>query len=151
MNLEKFLVEAKKNTYASDGEGGEKRLGDGSKELTFEKSGYTYRDRYFGFNPFLGEEVVFDNNGKAIWGMNYYGLILSENVEGKELYSFLQEALKLVAEDRPFRGPEIFKIDDWRYIDKSAGDLESFQGVEEIYYQQEKVYELTYHGGKVVK
>lgn len=43
--LSKFLVEAKINTYASSGEGGEKILPDGSKELEFEKKEFKYRDR----------------------------------------------------------------------------------------------------------
>lgn len=55
MELQDFLVKAKINTYASSGEGGEKKLEDGGRELIFENGEYKYRDRYFGFNPFIGE------------------------------------------------------------------------------------------------
>ena len=75
--LSKFLVKAKINTYASSGEGGEKILFDESKEFEFEEKEFKYRDRYFGFDPFIGQEIVWQN-GKIIWGMNYYGKVVSE-------------------------------------------------------------------------
>jgi len=59
--LNKFLVKAKINTYTSSGEGGEKVLPDGSKEFKFIEKELKYRDRYFGFNPFVGQEIVFQN------------------------------------------------------------------------------------------
>jgi len=55
----KFIIKAKQNTYAKSGEGGEEVLADGSKELVFKEKNFKYRDRYFGFNPFIGQEVVF--------------------------------------------------------------------------------------------
>jgi len=83
--LSKFLVKAKINTYASSGEGGEKILPDGSKEFEFEEKEFKYQDRYFGFNPFIGEEIVWQN-GKVVWGMNYYGEIVSEIIPAKSIY-----------------------------------------------------------------
>ena len=62
--LSDFLVKAKINTYAS------------GKEFDFEEKEFRYRDRYFGFNPFIGEEVVWQKK-EIIWGMNYYGRIVS--------------------------------------------------------------------------
>jgi hypothetical protein len=47
-----FLVNAKKNTYASEGEFSEKKLNDGTRQLTYEIKNFKYRDNYFGFNPF---------------------------------------------------------------------------------------------------
>jgi len=63
--LSKFLVKAKVNTYASDTK--TTILGDGSKELVFREGRLFYRDRYFGENPFIGEEMVFHED-KYIWG-----------------------------------------------------------------------------------
>ena len=88
MELSKFLVKAKIATYASEGEGGEKDLEDGSKELTYEEEEFRYRDRYFGFNPFSGEEVVWKNN-EFIWVMNYYGKVVSDKIPAKQIYEFL--------------------------------------------------------------
>jgi len=149
MKLAQFLVKAKINTYASSGEGGEKILPDGAKELEFEEGEFKYRDRYFGSTSFIGEEIVWQN-GKIIWGMNYYGQTLSKIVSAKEIYQFLQEALRKVGEDKPFRGPDSFKRDDFEYINKAKGTVEEFKGEEAILYKGETVYKLNYHGGAVV-
>lgn len=85
MKLSKFLVKAKIATYASAGEANEKVLEDGCKELLFEEDKFKYRDRYYGFNPFFGEEIVWQN-GKIIWSMNYFGRIFSDAVPAKEVY-----------------------------------------------------------------
>lgn len=84
----KFLTKAKINTYASSGEGGEKILSDGSKEFEFKEKEFRYRDRYFGFNPFIGEEIIWENK-KVVWGMNYYGEIISKIILVKRIYQFL--------------------------------------------------------------
>jgi len=91
--LSKFLVKAKINTYASSGESGEKILPNGSKEFEFEEKEFKYRDRYFGYNPFIGEEIIWQSK-KIVWGMNYYGEIVSKIIPTKEIYQSLQEALK---------------------------------------------------------
>jgi len=147
--LSKFLMKAKINTYASSGERGEKILGSGSKEFKFKEKEFEYRDRYFGFNPFIGEEVVFQNK-EIVWGMNYYGRVISTVIPAKQTYQFLQEALKRVAEDKPFRGPDNFKKEDFEYINKTKGTVEKFEGEETIFYKKQPVYKLNYHGGLVV-
>lgn len=125
--LSKFLVKAKINSYASSGEGGEKVLPDGGKEFEFEEKEFKYRDRYFGFNPFIGEEIVWENE-KIIWGMNYYGEVISEIIPAKNIYQILQEALRRIPEDKPSRGPDNFKKDDFEYINKVKGKFKKFEG-----------------------
>ena len=148
--LNKFLVKAKINTYASSGEGGEKILPDRGKEFEFKEREFEYRDRYYGFNPFIGQEIVWQN-GKIIWGMNYYGEIISEIIPAKDIYQFLQEALKRVSENKPFRGPDNFKKDDFEYINKTEGTVEKFQGEEIISYKEQPVHKLSYNGGLVIE
>ncbi len=148
MELSKFLVKAKIATYASVGETNERVLEDGAKELTFEDGNLKYRDRYYGFNPFIGEEVVFEN-GKIVWSMNYYGKIVSNIVSAKQIYEFLKIAMQQVKEDRPFRGPNNFKSGDFEYIDKSTGDVNGFSGNEKILFKGQEIYKLIYHGGIV--
>ena len=145
--LSKFLVKAKINTYASGGEKQEKKLSDGSKELKFEEE-FKYRDRYFGYNPFIGEEIVWQNK-KVIWGMNYYGEIVLEIISAKQIYQFLQEALKKVTEDKPFRGPDNFGENDFEYVNEIKGTVEKFEGCETIFYKEKLVYKLGYCGGTV--
>jgi hypothetical protein len=148
LRLEAFLVRAKIAAYAGGGEGGEVVLADGGREMAYAEGGYRYRDRYYGWNPFGGEEVVFQA-GKAVWTMNYYGLVFSEVVPAGEVYAFLQKAMGRVAEDRPFRGPDSFLEGDFEYRDESRGTAERFTGVERIFHRGREVYRLDYHGGRI--
>lgn len=79
--------------------------------------------------------------------MNYYGGLSSGTVNAKLVYEFLKKAMRLVKEDRPFRGPEVFQEGDWLYIDKSSGTVEKFEGVETIFFKKKKAHEIKYHGG----
>jgi len=143
--LLKFLVKAKVNTYASDTKA--TILGDGSKELVFREGRLFYRDRYFGENPFIGEEMVFHED-KYIWSMNYYGhAISSKDFSLRDLYAFLREALKRVNEKNPFRGPEKYDGHIFRYVNNVEGNVSQFNGTEKIFYKEIEVYRLVYQGG----
>jgi hypothetical protein len=146
MELSKFLVKAKIATYASEAK--ETVLEDEAKEIIFESPEFKYRDRYYGFNPFFGEEIVWHNN-KIIWSMNYFGKIISNVVSEKEVYTFLKNAMKQVKIDRPFRGPNNFKSGDFEYFDESTGDINNFIGIERISYKKKEIYTLNYHGGSI--
>lgn len=148
--MKDFLVKAKKNTYASFKVRMQKRLEDGSKEFLFKEGNFIYRDRYFGSKKFVGEEIVFKNE-KAVWSMNYFGGMLSEDISSKNTYNFLKKTLMQVSIERPFRGPKFFEEGDFIYKDKSVGGVDNFSGTEEIFYKGNKIYELKYHGGFVVK
>lgn len=150
MELNEFLVRAKINTYASSSEGREQNLEDSGKELVYEENGWKYRDRYFGFNTFIGEEIIW-KNGKMMWGMNYYGQILSKAVGVEEIYEFLKKALLRVDESMPFRGPKALDVGNFSYRNSNSGSVEEFHGVEMILYQGKRVYELQYHGGIIKK
>jgi hypothetical protein len=141
-----FLVDAKVATYASVGEKEERILDDGGKELSFFEETFRYRDRYYGFNPFSGEEVVWQK-GKIIWSMNYYGKIEPSELSDKEVYAFLQDALRRVESERPFRGPERFESGDLIYVNDVIGDVSEFVGTERILFKGEEIYRLRYHGG----
>lgn len=144
-----FIIKAKQNTYAKSGEVEEKVLADGSKELVFKEKQFVYRDRYFGFNPFAGQEVVFQNK-QAIWAMNYYGWMISKKVSAKQIYHFLKQALSKVMADKPFRGPDNLQWDDFRYVNKAYGTVKKFSGKEQIFYKNKITYKLCYHGGVIV-
>jgi len=144
MNLKEFLVLAKENGYAS-GRMTDK-INNGARELIFEKLNYKYIDKCVGHNPFIGEEIVFEDE-KLIWGMNYYGFVESLEVSPKEVYTFLKEVLLLVKEDEPFRGPRYFKRNDFEYFCEPKGTLERFVGFERIDYKEKTIYRGEFHGG----
>jgi hypothetical protein len=146
MKLSQFLVKAKIHTYASGME--ERELKNGSKELSYGEDEFAYRDRYFGFNPFAGQEVVWYKE-KVVWVMNYRGRVLSERIPPKKVYQFLRKALRQVKENKPFRGPDHFAENDWTYVNQVEGSVKNFKGIEKIFFRGKPVYELGYHGGVI--
>ncbi len=76
--LESFIMAAKAATYAGDGQ---KLLAyrQGSHDLQHHDGAWTYHDCYFGGADFMGEEVVYFR-GEPVWGMNYYGRLLREDL-----------------------------------------------------------------------
>jgi len=146
--LSKFIVKAKIATYASGNARKEIILKDRCKELNFEDGGFKYRDRYFGSDSFSGEEVVW-RDGKPIWSMNYFGRIKSGLILDKDIVEFLRKCMRMVKENRPFRGPEMYKEGDFQYVDESLGSIECFVGIEKIFCKAKEVYRLDYHGGLI--
>lgn len=66
----------------------------------------------------------------------------------KETYAS-KAALLLVPEDKPFRGPAFYQENDYIYRCKLTGDMDWFQGHEEISYKNQPVYECYFHGGAI--
>ncbi|MNN99983.1 hypothetical protein D3C81_2197670 [compost metagenome] len=77
--------------------------------------------------------------------MNYAGRILGEGFSG----DFLKEALSLVPEEYPYRGPLVYGNGEFKYHCIVTGDFTWFSGCEEIFYNDRKVYECLFHGGAV--
>ena len=134
--LARFLVKAKKGTYAGDG----KEITPerpGFKELEYIEGDWNYRDSYIGFFMAPGQEVV-RFQGKPIWVMSYSGGMTSDFKDdinfAKETFNFLKRALLQVSEEMPFRGPKIFSDEkDWHYQNYFGGDVTNFHGHEKIY------------------
>ena len=143
-NVIAFLLEAKKNTYAACNNTVDScRMN--SRDFRYENnSRYSYLDSYFGGERFVGEEVVWSRE-LPVWSMNYVGRVLSENFSG----DFLKEVLLKVPADLPFRGPEIYSKGDYHYHCKVEGEFVWFQGHEDIFYMDEKIYECYFHGGVI--
>ncbi len=145
-----FLLEAKLHTYAAQGdEASVSPLLPGSKQLEYRRGDFFYRDIYFGFRYFIGQEVVYHAD-TPLWSMGYGGEVIDPQASGEEsgrIYGFLQQALRHITPDRPFRGPSVFQAADFTYTDRSEGALASFWGTEEISRAGVVVYRLHYHGG----
>lgn len=145
-DLVRFLVRAKKNTYAA-GIAPTGSSGPGSHDLFYDEEPYLYIDTYLGGFHFIGEEAVWES-GTAAWGMNYYGRMVRKDIpEG--FSPFLKAALLQVPEARPFRGPEKFSDDGFVYRCSSEGSLTQFNGEEEILLNGDLVYKLMFHGGEI--
>ena len=139
-----FLIQAKKNTYAGDGSlSAPSRLT--SKDLAFQDGEYLYVDTYLGSIDFIGEEAVWRRQIPC-WAMNYYGTMLTNEIP--EGFSHcLKGALQNIPVEAPFRGPARFKDGPFEYTCRWNGDLDRFEGTEQICMNGKAIYQLTFHGG----
>ncbi|GKX68544.1 DUF5680 domain-containing protein [Inconstantimicrobium mannanitabidum] len=138
-----FLCRAKKATYA--GKGAEtKPSRPNSHDLEYSEGELRYYDTYLGGEKFAGEEAVWKGD-IPFWTMNYIGRILGEGFSG----DFLKEALREVSRDFPYRGPVMYENGQYKYHCIVHGDFNWFQGYEEIYLGNNKIYECFFHGGSI--
>ena len=139
--LIEFRLEANVNTYAAYMNETESTRLD-SHDFTYRNGQYTYHDTYVGGEQFAGEEAIW-YDGKSQYAMNYAGRVLSQRFSG----DFLKEALRMADTNMPYRGPEYYQSGQYTYRCSVVGDFTWFQGYEEIYCENEKVYECYFHGG----
>lgn len=144
----KFLVKAKKTTYAAGDLANKIINADHSTTLTFEEGDWKYHDNYFGGEPYGGREVVFFKD-KPVYIMTYYGQVNEKISDVNKFYGILMNALKLIPESRPYRGPEKYKENDLEYQNSFTGEVDSFFGEEKILENGKEVYSARYAGGLV--
>lgn len=171
--LKKFLVKAKRATYAA-GVPGTAGPRAGAQDMSFEEGDFRYLDSYYGGLQFLGQEAVW-HNGLPVWGMNYWGetidaaLAAVSALSGQadlqsgddsgipefEMSGFLKEALMAVGEEAPFRGPwelrRRFGPCEAAYRCHWTGDISGFTGEETIAVDGRAIFRLFFHGGVVRK
>ena len=139
--LIEFRLEANVNTYAAYMNETESTRLD-SHDFTYRNGQYTYHDTYVGGEQFAGEEAIW-YDGKSQYAMNYAGRVLSQRFSG----DFLKEALRMADTNMPYRGPDYYQSGQYTYRCNVVGDFTWFQGYEEIYCENEKVYECYFYGG----
>ena len=139
-----FRLEANVNTYAAFMNEVESTRLD-SHDFHYQNGDYVYHDTYVGGEQFAGEEAVW-KSGKALYAMNYLGRVLSKDFSG----NFLKDALRHADLKMPYRGPECYEDGEYTYKCSVNGDFSWFQGYEEIFFHDKKVYECYFHGGLMV-
>ena len=136
-----FRLEANVNTYAAFmNETDASRPS--SHDFRYQNGNYMYHDTYVGGEKFAGEEAIWKNS-VPVYAMNYMGRVIADGFSG----NFLKEALRAADEKRPYRGPEHYQSGEYTYRCNVTGDFTWFQGYEEIYQGDVKVYECVFHGG----
>ena len=152
--LQEFIVEAGKNGYAGNGE--QTRMQDGSKSYAFHKGDFHYTDNYAGSYQAPGSEIVRwqREDGQRIWQMSYSGGMLPEFWNNEELstktFIFLKEALLQSNSKYPFRGPEKFDKENFRYWMSMEGDIKRFSGKEFIQLYDHVIFSQDFIGGLVI-
>ncbi|OGO78381.1 MAG: hypothetical protein A2Y23_13525 [Clostridiales bacterium GWB2_37_7] len=138
-----FLLRAKRATYAGKGpESVSSRPK--SHDLEYVEDDLKYIDTYLGGEKFAGEEALWKND-VPFWSMNYCGRVVAEGFNG----DFLKEALSQVQKEMPYRGPNEYKKDGFSYKCTVNGDFDWFEGFEEIFLNDKKIYECMFHGGAI--
>ncbi|HEY1348291.1 MAG TPA: DUF5680 domain-containing protein [Ktedonobacteraceae bacterium] len=145
-----FLLHAKRQTCAGQGnQAPVAPLLPGARQQEYYEAPFLYRALSFGQASFVGQETVYFR-GRPIWAMSYAGGVLPTVVHPEErdrIAVFLQQALQLVTYERPFRGPQRYSTEPYRYLDSTQGDLTRFRGEEIIMRTSERVYDARYAGG----
>lgn len=138
-----FLIRAKKHTYAANSHMVQASR-TASHDFCYQEQDFLYYDTYLGGERFSGEEAVWCNE-KPIWAMNYAGRVVGAHFNS----DFLKEALLHVPPEMPYRGPAIYTKGDYHYHCKADGTFAWYQGYEEIFYLDKKIYECYFHGGEI--
>lgn len=138
-----FRLEASVNTYAGFMNETESTRLD-SHDYSYSRGDFAYHDTYVGGEKFAGQEAIW-HQGKAAYAMNYLGRVLGQQFSG----DFLKEALRHADSRMPYRGPEYYQSGEYRYRCNVAGDFDWFQGYEEIFCGDDRVYECYFHGGTI--
>ncbi|CAI3540759.1 DUF5680 domain-containing protein [Clostridium neonatale] len=141
-----FLCRAKRETYASGNAKECIPCRPNSHDLKYCEGNLIYIDTYLGGEKFVGEEAIWNDN-IPLWSMNYAGRIVEEGFEGW----FLKEALRIVNEEYPYRGPLSYENGEFKYECSFAGNFEWFDGEEVIYKNDVKIYECKFHGGGIIE
>jgi hypothetical protein len=130
-NFIDFLVEAKKQTYASETNDASVRpLWNEAKQLEYQKNDYLYRDIYFGSVFFAGQEVV-EEKERPVWSMVYSGGIVTPSLPRAQVasvYAFLRKVLRLVDVQAPYRGPRQWRDGSYTYQNDYEGTWNAFVG-----------------------
>jgi hypothetical protein len=117
--LYKFLIEAKRQTYANANVEKVNSSRKGSHDYHYQNDKMIYHDTYFGGTKFMGEEVVYYGEDTPIWGMNYYGITIDESLSEEAMDKALRPALMMVGEDIdviPVRAQKIIKMGNMNII-----------------------------------
>lgn len=145
-----FLLHAKRQTCTGQGdEAPVAPLLPGARQQEYYEAPFLYRAISFGLASFVGQETVYFRQ-RPVWAMSYAGGVLptiSHPEEVRCVYAFLHQALQLVTYERPFRGPQRYHADPYRYLDSTQGDIARFRGEEIIVRASERIYDARYAGG----
>lgn len=149
--LKKFIF-APSNSYFS----GNTKFEDhperaGFFEIVAKEGEWEYRDSFVGHIRSRGMEVV-RYKGQPVW-TSAYGGGMTKGQEGlaDQTFEFLKQAVQSKSENSDsFRGPEIFKNGNWIYSYRQEGDVEEFNGYEEIQYNGQVVFFHKIIGGTVL-
>lgn len=149
-DLREFIVEANTKTWAGDAPKVESER-EGYNEYEYERGEWRIRDSFTGDFQAPGTTTIYFK-GKTAWIMHYAGKGMTEGKEelSGKTFTFLKKALMQVSTKMPYRGPEQFQENDFKYrYEVIDNNIEDFLGIEEIHKGNELIFTQTVLGGLV--
>ncbi|MDR3126480.1 MAG: DUF5680 domain-containing protein, partial [Rickettsiales bacterium] len=120
-----------------------------SKDLRYEKGDFIFHDSYFGGERFIGTEAIYYKTA-PVWGMSYYGWTPASEKTPEEVFAFLRKVLLMdTGALIPVRGPRKASEGYFEYENSVDGDMENFQGREQITYKGQAAHACRFIGGAV--
>ena len=80
---------------------------------------------------------------------NYIAEVVSDKVPLSDIYDFQREVLGQPDPNHLMRGPASYSNAPYSYTNQIEGDLTFFKGHEQIFFNGEEVYRMTFHGGRI--
>jgi len=146
-SLKQFLLDSNSAGYAGGDSKQWIKNKDGSTTIPYEKGTWKSDDTFYGGEPYGGRIIVFYED-KPYWMMVYYGWV-EEGVDHDMVYNVLQNALKQMPPEHPFRGPEKYNEEKYIYTNAWKGDVAKYSGEELIAVEGNTIYTANYMGGLV--
>ena len=138
-----FIIKSRQSTYAA---GVAPEVIDGANVYIIKNNKLEYRDIYFvGDQYFQGQEILFSDS-KPIWSMSYRGAAV-EGTDTEKVFKVLQGFIKKFASVVRFNENFEMLEAEFNYKCMASGDLDEFEGREEIYQNKKLVHYMDYFGG----
>ncbi len=145
--LEKFLLEARTQTYAAAIGKVKPPFLPGSVQYEYAEGDFSYRDVYYiGNGIFPGLETVFSED-KPVWSMSYFGDFSKMTEEQAD--NMLRRALMELWETTRIYNRVEKDYGEFVYTCAGTGNIDELSGREEIKAGEELLYFFEYNGGLI--
>lgn len=118
------------------------------KVIYYEKGPYKVIDRYSGQEENIGQAVYYYRK-RPVYGLNYYGIVITPKLKAEVIFDFLKEALRAGSGKSIHRGLNGYKRGNWTYRNKFSEKRGFVEGEEKIYHKGKLIYIQLYHGGNI--
>lgn len=117
----------------------------GSKKMEYTLGDLRYENCFYGKKDFFGTEVVWEGK-QAIWGRNYIGQVLEEEMDRK----FFDEMCIWAMNESESPKFVYRSTDDYKEFKRSVeGTWTFFRGHDLLFYRGLQVYDCYYQGGSI--
>jgi hypothetical protein len=152
VEIETFFAEATKALYGGKLRHQKQPQRPGFIEYVYARDVWEYRNSFAGTSRLRGVEVV-SKEKKPVFSIEHGAAMLTADKEMvRKIVSFLKQVLAVENKGFvSFRGPAGLSLGSMSYKYRQDGNTVRFNGYEEIYYKDEKMYLREIMGGIIEK